>query len=261
MLVEFDYLMKSNEICSKLYKHLICLDQVDSTNKFALNLSEKEHGICIYSKNQLDGRGREGRFWHAKENKSLALSILLDYPKNDRHKSLLPILAANSVCKTLEDFKIKSSIKWPNDILVNANKISGILCEAEFTPDKNNYLVVGIGININLNSEDFLSEQKIYKINPTSMSIQSGYSFEIDKVCSSLLVNFANFYHMLDGNEDEIINFYNFNWGDKGKILNVQMGDKLITGKAISINSSGELLIKKNDKDFIINSGEIISSL
>ena len=173
----------------------------------------------------------------------------------------MPILTANSVCETLKKFKIKSSIKWPNDILVNNKKISGILCEVEFTPDKKNYLVVGIGINVNLNSEDFLNEQKKYKINPTSMSIESDCIFEIDKVCSSLLINFANFYHMLDGNEDEIISFYNLHWGDKGKNLNVQMGDKFVTGKAISINSFGELLIRDNDKDLSINSGEIISFL
>ena len=95
MIDQFDYLMQTEEVCSKLYKHLIHLDQVDSTNKFALNLSEKEHGVCIYSKNQFEGKGREGRFWHGKQNKSLALSILLEYPKTDRHKSLLPILTAN----------------------------------------------------------------------------------------------------------------------------------------------------------------------
>ena len=58
---------------------------------------------------------------------------------------------------------------------------------------KKNYLVVGIGINVNLNSEDFLNEQKKYKINPTSMSIESDCIFEIDKVCSSLLINFCKF--------------------------------------------------------------------
>ena len=52
MIDQFDHLMQTEEDCSKLYKHLIHLDQVDSTNKFALNLSEKEHGVCIYSKNQ-----------------------------------------------------------------------------------------------------------------------------------------------------------------------------------------------------------------
>ena len=93
------------------------------------------------------------------------------------------------------------------------------------------------------------------------MSIESGCIFEIDKVCSSLLINFANFYHMLDRNEDEIISFYNLHWGDKGKNLNVQMGDKFVTGKAISINSFGELLIRENDKNLTINSGEIISFL
>ena len=63
--------------------------------------------------------------------------------------------------------------------MVNNKKISGILCEVEFTPDKKNYLVVGIGINLNLNSEDFLNEQKKYKINPYQIFIDTSTTSSI----------------------------------------------------------------------------------
>ena len=81
MIDQFDHLMQTEEDCSKLYKHLIHLDQVDSTNKFALNLSEKEHGVCIYSKNQFDGKGREGDFGMANRIRAWLFRFYLNTPR------------------------------------------------------------------------------------------------------------------------------------------------------------------------------------
>ena len=81
MIDQFDHLMQTEEDCSKLYKHLIHLDQVDSTNKFALNLSEKEHGVCIYSKNQFDGKGEKGDFGMANRIRAWLFRFYLNTPR------------------------------------------------------------------------------------------------------------------------------------------------------------------------------------
>ena len=164
-------LILHDPVLSEFYEHLIELEEVDSTNNFAKNLNEKKNGICIYSANQKFGYGRNNRKWISHKDKSIALSIILKY-ENNEESSVIPLISAVAIRKTLYEFNIDSKIKWPNDILVNSKKISGILCELDYQADSENFIIVGIGINVNFESNDFMDNSEIkYNIEPTSMNL------------------------------------------------------------------------------------------
>ena len=130
-------------------KDLIFLNSVDSTNSYGLSLKAKEEGTVILTKEQLDGRGRNKRPWHSVKDKSIITSIMINYPEKSDSISFVPLLSANAIIETLDSFGLSSKIKWPNDILLNEEKISGILIQNKVKGERIVYSVIGIGVNIN----------------------------------------------------------------------------------------------------------------
>ena len=120
---------------------------------------------------------------------------MIDYPEKSDSITFVPLLSANAIVETLDSFGLSSKIKWPNDILVNSKKISGILCESSFVKERSNFIVVGIGININLDSDDFVEENVNYIIKPTRIKIETGNYFNVEDVLFDLLNNFSNKAH------------------------------------------------------------------
>ncbi len=239
-------------------KDLIFLNSVDSTNSYGLSLEAKEEGIVILTKEQLDGRGRNKRPWHSVKDKSIMMSIIINYPEKSDSTSFIPLLSANAIIETLDSFGLSSKIKWPNDVLVNSKKISGILCESSFVKDRSNFIVVGIGINVNLSSEDFVQENIDYVIKPTSLKIETGSHFNLEDVLFDLLNNFSKWIlEYKKNNYHAILEFWKNNWSDIGKTINVVSQNKLITGIAQDISSRGELVLQTDNGLELINSGEI----
>lgn len=250
-------LILHDPVLSEFYEHLIELEEVDSTNNFAKNLNEKKNGICIYSANQKFGYGRNNRKWISHKNKSIALSIILKY-ENNEESSVIPLISAVAIRKTLHEFDIDSKIKWPNDILVNSKKISGILCELDYQADSENFIIVGIGINVNFESNDFMDNSEMkYNIEPTSMNLILNKTLNIDDVLVKILKNFATSFK---SKRSDLISYYKKNWFDREKNIEVLLGNNLIKGTAIDIKENGSLILKTKSETKEIMSGEIISS-
>lgn len=239
-------------------KDLIFLNSVDSTNSYGLSLKAKEEGTVILTKEQLDGRGRNKRPWHSVKDKSIITSIMINYPEKSDSISFVPLLSANAIIETLDSFGLSSKIKWPNDILVNSKKISGILCESSFVKGRSNFIVVGIGININLDNDDFVQENVDYIIKPTSLKMETGNHFNLEDVLFDLLNNFSKWIlEYKKSNYHAILEFWKNNWSDIGKEITVVNQNKLVTGIAHDISSRGELILQTDNGLELINSGEI----
>jgi biotin-(acetyl-CoA carboxylase) ligase len=88
-------------------KDLIFLNSVDSTNSYGLSLEAKEEGIVILTKEQLDGRGRNKRPWHSVKDKSIMMSIIINYPEKSDSTSFIPLLSANAIIETLDSFGLR----------------------------------------------------------------------------------------------------------------------------------------------------------
>ncbi len=132
---------------------IVVLDEVPSTNAYALeHMPFLDNGAVIYTNHQTKGRGRFNRVWISDRTDNIYMSLVLkpDNIENYPYSNLTQYLSV-CVCKVLEkEFNLKTQIKWPNDILVNNAKISGILAETKMKDNKIEGIVLGLGLNVNM---------------------------------------------------------------------------------------------------------------
>ena len=142
---------------------LFCLDSVDSTNTYAKTLaaSGAPAGTAVIADRQTGGRGRRGRSFYSPAGQGLYLSLLYR-PQSDPARAVnLTAYAAVAVCLAIEKVSgLKPGIKWPNDIITDGKKLCGILTEMSIEAETRltDYVVIGIGINVNQKPEDFPEE-------------------------------------------------------------------------------------------------------
>lgn len=150
---------------------IIELKEIESTNSYAKdNLASLQNGSVVVAQKQSAGRGRFDRKWISDETSNIYMSIVLkpeeafnnQYPYQNLTQYLSVV-----VCRVLEsEYKISPTIKWPNDILINCAKLSGILCEAKMQNNTDNALILGLGLNANIKQETLNSiEQKATSLN------------------------------------------------------------------------------------------------
>jgi BirA family biotin operon repressor/biotin-[acetyl-CoA-carboxylase] ligase len=148
------FVKKTREFSKRLHidvvKNLLVFDELDSTNSTAkeLALAGAEEGTVVLARTQNQGRGRFDRIWQSPEG-GIYLSFILRPKVSAEKTSLLPFVAALALTKTIDSYGLHATIKWPNDVRVNGKKIAGILLESEVIGHSSNYVVVGIGMNLN----------------------------------------------------------------------------------------------------------------
>jgi len=130
---------------------------IGSTNDVVAEWArEGAKGLCLAAADeQTSGRGRAGRRWFTPPGSALAFSLLLEVAPNFEAAYLSRVsgLGALAVCEALEElYDLKPQIKWPNDVLLNSKKVSGVLPEAHWSGERLQALILGIGINVALNS-------------------------------------------------------------------------------------------------------------
>lgn len=133
-------------VAKNLPHKLVLLDQIESTNSYALkHISGYTTPTIIISELQTSGRGRFGRNWSSKIGYDLTLSLVYQL-QVDFNLPILPIIVAVAMNRLFKNYRIANKIKWPNDIYVNAEKICGILVE-NICRHKQNNVVIGIGVD------------------------------------------------------------------------------------------------------------------
>jgi BirA family biotin operon repressor/biotin-[acetyl-CoA-carboxylase] ligase len=129
--------------------------EVTSTNALAHDLAEQgaPHGTLVVAEAQTQGRGRRDRIWITKPGRGLAISIILrPEQKIPNLWSRLHALSALSLAQALEGYQLQPKIKWPNDVLLNGKKVAGILVELSWDGDHLDYFILGIGMNVTVDS-------------------------------------------------------------------------------------------------------------
>ncbi len=240
-------------------KNIIHYDSIGSTNSKAKELAEsgEEHGTVIIGEQQTMGRGRLGRNWISPKYKGIWMSIILRPNIVTENISLVTLIGAAAVQKAIMEMGIKTSIKWPNDIVLNNRKVCGILTEMSGEIDHVNYLVMGIGINANLEHGDIPSDLKNVA---TSLKIESGKYINRKHLIANVLNNFEKLYKdFVDyGNATETIEICRKNSLLIGKEVQLTNRGKVTKAKVIDISDSGELVIEnqQGNLEYIV-SGEI----
>ena len=202
-------------------------------------------GTVIIAGEQTAGRGRLGRKWLSPPGSSISLSIILrpTLPQ-------LPQLNMAACLATVQSIEkvsgLKPTIKWPNDVLLNGKKVSGILMENIFEGGELKVTILGIGINAKI---DALAFNEISAI-ATSLSTESGREISAGEILPSLLEEFEQIYQELQSGG----NIYE-KWLARvetlGKLVRVRSGDIVEEGYAESINTNGSLMLRRLDGSLI----------
>ncbi len=236
----------------------ICYEPImGSTNTRAMQLAEEgaPHGTIVVTDRQESGRGRRGKKWEAPAGSSIMMTLLLRPQINPNNASMLTLVAAMAVAKAIEDETgLHVGIKWPNDIVVNRKKVCGILTEMSAQIDYVNHIVIGIGINVQIDMfPDELADIA------TSLYLESGKKVNraalIEKVCEF----FEEYYEKFISTEDLtlIVNEYNAYMVNLNQSVRVLDPKEPFEGKARGITARGELLVDTWESRRLVSSGEV----
>lgn len=229
-------------------KNIMYFQTIDSTNNKAkeLALEGYPNGTVIISEEQTFGRGRLGRSFTSPKFKGIWLSMILRPDIDPMNVSKVTQVGAAAVIKTLKELDIKAYVKWPNDIILNNKKICGILTEMSGELNKVNYVVMGIGVNVNIDAEDFPEE---LRDTATSISYELGRYIKRKDIVSNLLNNFEILYDEFEKKEsiDTSINICKESSILIGKEVRIINRGRESLGKAIDLNNEGELIVEFND--------------
>ena len=236
---------------------LFHFSDIDSTNTEAKrHISAYPHGSVIYADSQSAGKGRLNRNWISPPHKNLYLSLVLKEPDLS-YKSLNSCVqvAALAIWQTLIDLGIyQARIKWPNDVLIEDRKISGILCESLLKQGQIEALIIGVGLNILMDKDDFKGLDRP----ATSMLLELSTPPSIEVILDKLLINLKSYYELFKQSPEELTE----NWLEASELkdslvqFTTDQNDSVI-GLMQGITPEGALLIENKDGIHSFYTGEL----
>ena len=237
-------------------------DSIDSTQSQAMKMinESKKEGTIIIAEKQTGGRGRSGRQWISPKG-GIWFSIIL-HPKFDiSNTTLFPIASSLALSIAIQKTcKISTELKWPNDLTIRGKKLAGMLIDASFESNKIENLVLGVGINFNVNVKEI---EKVLKKTPnfygvSSLNDQKNKTSQIELI-QSFLLELEKVYEELNNNQiKKIITEWTKRSSTIGKKVEMNTLNGKISGKAIKIDEDGGLIIKDKDKTNKVFAGDIV---
>ena len=231
-------------------RSIFMYDETDTTNNRAKAHSDAPDGSVFIAEVQTAGKGSHGRGWVSPRGTGIWHTILLKPGISPTEVSQITLIAGLAVCRAVG---CGAKIKWPNDIIIGSKKVCGILTEMSAEIDMVNYVVCGIGINVNMESfGDEISHRA------TSMYIESGKKHCRNEIISRLLNYFEYYYKkFLDGGLEAVLPEYKTLCATLGKKVQVIFNKQTVTGTALDVDTSGALLVETADGVIRVNSGEV----
>lgn len=237
------------EECSVgIVNDVIYMAETDSTNNQAKELGSNGavSGTLVVAGKQSAGRGRRGRSWLSADEDGVWMSILLRPDIKPEYASMLTLVAALAVADAVDIVldgitKEKCLIKWPNDIIIGDRKLCGILTEMSAKPGCVDYVVIGIGINVNTKVFD-----DSVKDMATSLYIQCGKFIDKAEIIRSWSMSFEKYYGKFLEKCDlsQLVDEYNSRLVNIGKMVKVEVAGNIRTGKALGIDATGALRVE-----------------
>ncbi|WP_442594492.1 biotin--[acetyl-CoA-carboxylase] ligase [Neobacillus sp. D3-1R] len=223
-------------------------ESVESTQKIAQRLAYENapEGTIVVAEEQLSGRGRMDRKWYSPKYTGVWMSIILRPNIPLAKAPQLTLIAAVAVVQSIEELTgLSPEIKWPNDILINGKKMTGILTELQAEADRINSVIMGIGINVNQQIKDFPSE--IQEI-ATSIAIEKGSKISRAAIIRSVLFHLEKLYQLyLDKGFYPIKLLWEGYAISIGKNIKARTLTNIIEGKALGITDDGVLRIEDKE--------------
>jgi BirA family biotin operon repressor/biotin-[acetyl-CoA-carboxylase] ligase len=252
-------LVTKNIIKKHVGKKLIFLNEVDSTNNYAQRLAKEGEiqGSVVVCDHQHAGKGRLDRKWFSPRGLNLYLSFILRPDIKIEDVNVFTFITSIATVNTLYEYGINSDIKWPNDVLINRKKVSGVLTELNISNNKLEYVVVGVGVNLNIHAAG-LEGNKLLDT-ATSVYIEKGETVDRNQFLIKFLNNLDYCYddYILRGKE-YIYKQWTCRWDGKDKIVRVSMDKETFEAKCIGLDDKGYMIVEKHSGEMIkIVSGDV----
>ena len=222
-------------------------DFVESTNDIAVERAREgvEEGYVVLADEQTGGRGRRERVWESPSG-GIWTSVVLRPDFAPRDASLVTLAASVAVARAVEETDVEPTIKWPNDVLIDGEKLCGILVEMEADAESISHAVVGIGLNAN-------AKPRVPDASPTSLAEHVG---KVDRavLTANLLAELEDAYESGDGILDE--------WRERsstlGREVRVETPNETVEGVAESIDATGALVVSTDEGERVVTAGDCV---
>lgn len=232
--------------------------RVDSTNNVALRSGHdgEPHAAVFVAEEQTAGRGRVGRAWHSEKTSGIYSTVLLRPPITPMQAPLLTLVAGLAARDAVvEQTGLYPDLRWPNDLLLHGKKFSGILTEMHAEPDRVQFAVIGIGINVN------------HARMPESLAnIATSLRLETDRVHSrlellvKLLRHLDRYYNqfLAEGAAPVVARFSEVSTFARGKRVRVSTGNDSYVGVTAGLEPNGMLRVERDDgRTVVVISGDV----
>ncbi|WP_406657939.1 biotin--[acetyl-CoA-carboxylase] ligase [Methanolobus sp. ZRKC2] len=237
---------------SMLGKEILYYDEVESTNIIAKEIADKyPEGTIVIAETQDKGRGRMGSEWQSMPG-GIWFSVILKPSVPLEYAAKITLLAGLAVTRAMQNLGVDARIKWPNDVLIRGKKVCGILTEVDAEVEKIEHIILGIGINANVKTNEFRDE---IKENITSLEAELGKPIDRVSFIKDLFFELEQQYIKFKTQQFSSIVSEWISVSDTiGRKVTVTTPTRIIEGKAVGITDRGALLVqsKNNVREEII---------
>ena len=226
-------------------KNIQYFKETESTNIIAREMAGSvQEGTVVIAESQTGGRGRLGRKWISPQG-GVWFSVILKPKLQPLHAPTITLLAGVAVAKVIRSYGLTAKIKWPNDVLINGKKTCGILTEIGAEMDSINYIILGIGIDANVDTETFPDDVRDLS---TSLKKELGHGINrvefVQKLFSELEALYLKF--QKEGFSPILDEWRNMS-ATIGEWVKITTQTKTIYGEAIGVDSEGALILETGE--------------
>ncbi len=220
-------------------------EQTTSTNDVVEKLAHDgvAEGVVVFAERQTRGRGRLGRKWLSPARKGLWFSVLLRPPIRPQETTQLTVAAATALWRAVHaQTGLEPEIKWPNDLLLRGRKCAGILTELNAELDRINYVILGIGLDVNLDAADFPPELRRVS---TSLKIECHCAVDRAELAVALLRELDwDYRRICRGEFSALAEEWAAHCSTLGRQVTIRAGERHLRGRAERLGEDGALLVR-----------------
>ena len=224
---------------------ILYLDLPESTNTEARKAAADgaPEGFLVVAEEQTRGRGRKGRTWHSPPGGGIYMSFVLRPTLPPSETPVVTLMTAVALAEAVRSQTgLTPRIKWPNDLLIGKRKLAGILTEISAQPDSVDYVVVGVGINVNTETKNFAPEIKELA---TSLYEETGRRILRAELIGGFLLAFEKYYDLFKERRFEAIIERWQKFADiVGKRIKVDVLGKIYEGEVVEVEENGALVVR-----------------
>jgi BirA family biotin operon repressor/biotin-[acetyl-CoA-carboxylase] ligase len=250
-LVSVPDVLHADDLVSRLGKTEIVgrdirvFEQTTSTNDVIEKLARDgvKEGVVVFAESQTRGRGRLGRKWISPARKGLWFSVLLRPNLRPQETTQLTVAAATALRRAIvSQTGLEPEIKWPNDIQLDGRKVAGILTELNAELDSVKYVILGIGVDVNLAASDFPHE---LRKTATSLRVEADRMIPRAELATVILQELdADYTRIVSGKFGAVADEWEAHCSTISRDVVIRIGERQIRGRAEALDEDGALLLR-----------------